>query len=239
VIQQIAETRSSIAIVQADRPITTESAATAKRLLACLTLAGPLFVIVALVQVLTRPGFDITRDAVSLLTLGSLGWIQSGSFILTGALSVAGAVGMHRALRDGTGKRWVPILLTVYGVGLVGGGIFHPDPSSGFPPGTPSSASAVSSWHGALHMIFGSLAFLSLIIICFVLASRFWQDRQRRRALCSLAAGGAGALGVMSGGAPHGTLTLFVGVGLAMIWMAAAAALLLIDRDDRAASAAS
>jgi hypothetical protein len=64
-----------------------------RRLLACSVAAGPLFLAAALIQALTRPGFDLTRDAVSLLSIGSLGWIQIANFLLTGVLFVAAAAG--------------------------------------------------------------------------------------------------------------------------------------------------
>jgi hypothetical protein len=38
-----------------------------RALLACGVVAGPLFVAVALLQVLTRQGFDLTRHRISLL----------------------------------------------------------------------------------------------------------------------------------------------------------------------------
>ena len=195
------------------------SIVTVRRLLFGGAAAGPLFVGVALAQIALRPGFDIVKNAVSLLTLGSLGWVQSLSFFLTGALSIGGAIGMRHALRGGRGHRWVPILLSIYGAGLIGGGIFHPDPASGFPPGTPASASAVSSWHGVLHMVCGSLAFLALTLVCFVLSRRFKAERHTGWTLLSIAAGVVCLLGVLSGGTPGGTLTLFIGVGVAMLWV--------------------
>lgn len=193
------------------------------RLLSCLAVAGPLFVAVAVVQILTRPGFDLTRHALSLLTLGSWGWVQSANFIVTGSLILVGAAGMRRALRDGAGSRWAPILLSICGAGFIGAGLFHPDPTSGFPPGTPAGASAVSSWHGVLHMLCGSLAFLALVILCFVLARRFLQAGQRRWAIGSGLAAAACAIGVMTAGAPGGTVSLFTGVSLALLWVSLAA----------------
>jgi len=195
-----------------------------RRLLSCLVVAGPLFVVVALVQILTRPGFDLTHHAVSLLTLGSWGWVQSANFILTGMLTIAGAVGARSVLRGGPGGRWAPILLSVCGAGFIGGGLFHPDPSNGFPPGTPAGASAVTSWHGILHMVCGSLAFLALIALCFVLAHRFARSGQRRWAIGSRIAGTLCAVGVATAGAPGGTVSLFIGVSIALLWVAATAA---------------
>ncbi|HEX6509727.1 MAG TPA: DUF998 domain-containing protein [Chloroflexota bacterium] len=192
---------------------------TTKKLLSCLLLAGPLFVVVAVIQIFTRPGFDLTRHALSLLTIGSWGWVQSSNFVVTGLLTIAGAMGVRRVLRGGSGGRWAPILLTVCGVGFVGGGLFHPDPSNGFPPGTPAGASAVMSWHGVLHMVCGSLAFLALVALSFVLARSFSRAGQRRWAVSSRIAGSCCAVGIATAGAPGGTVSMFIGVSLALLWV--------------------
>jgi hypothetical protein len=52
-------------------------------------LAGPLYVLVGLLEVLFRRGFDIRRHALSLMSNGSLGWIQIASFICSGVLVIA------------------------------------------------------------------------------------------------------------------------------------------------------
>lgn len=197
----------------------THSART-RRLLACGGVAGPLFVIVVVAQALTRHGFSLTRNAASLLDDGPLGWIQTANFIITGLLLIAAAAGLRRALQDGRGSRWAPRLLMVTGGGLIGGGLFHPDPSTGYPPGTPADASALSSWHGVLHQVCGSAAFLALIVFCIVLARRYRAQGQRPMAVCSLLAGLLCLAGVASGGMPHGTLTLFIGVSVALLWTA-------------------
>ena len=194
--------------------------ASTRALRACGAVAGPLFVAAGLAQALTRPGFNLTRNVLSLLDDGSLGWIQAANFIVTGLLLIAASVALRRAVTTGPGSRWAPRLLAITGIGLVGGGIFHPDPSGGFPPGTPQDASAVSSWHGVLHQVSGSAAFLALIIFCFVAARRYRACGQRTAAACSAAAGGACAAGVATGGAPHGSLTLFTGVCIALLWAA-------------------
>jgi Protein of unknown function (DUF998) len=66
-------------------------------------IAGPFYVVVSLVQALTRDGFDLTRHAWSLLANGELGWVQVANFAVTGAMLVAFAVGLHRALAGGRG----------------------------------------------------------------------------------------------------------------------------------------
>jgi protein-S-isoprenylcysteine O-methyltransferase Ste14 len=177
---------------------------------------------VVVAQALTRTGFDLTRDAASLLDDGRWGWIQAANFILTGLLLMVAATGLRHTLRTGPGHKWIPRLLTIAGVGLAGGGVFHPDPSGGFPPGTPIDASAVATWHGMAHMVSGSAAFLALIAACFVLGRRLVTSGQRRAAACSRIAGALCAVGVVTAGAPHGSLTLFTGVSLALLWVAIA-----------------
>src|SRR5580704_10583194 len=115
-------------------------------------VAGPVFLAASLIQAILRPGFDLAHNAASLLSLGNLGWIQDLNFAIAGALSFAGAIGLRRALRGTSGGTWLPRLFGAVGVGLAAASIFHPDPSGGFPPGTPVAASAISSWHGVLQM---------------------------------------------------------------------------------------
>src|SRR5574341_1550578 len=77
----------------------------ARRLLACGIASGPVFFAVAIAQALTRAGYDIRRNAISQLSLGELGWIQITSFIVTGLLAVACAIGARRALRGQRGGK--------------------------------------------------------------------------------------------------------------------------------------
>jgi hypothetical membrane protein len=193
-------------------------------------IAGPLFIVVALIQVLTRPGFDLTRHPVSMLGIGDLGWIQNVNFLLTGLLTIAFAVGVRRVLRGGPSGRWAPILLTVYGIGFAAASVFHVDPGNGFPPGTPDAMPTTMSWHGTLHMLFGSVAFLTLIATCFVLARRYAAEKRRGMAACSIIAGllfTAGLAQAMSGGR-DGSLTLFVGASIALLWVAVTAVWLML-----------
>ena len=110
-----------------------------KALLVCGVIAGPLYVIVGLGQALTREGFDLTRHALSLLSNGPLGWIQIANFVITGLLVIACAAGMRRARALESSGTWGPVLLSVYGLGLIAAGIFVADPALGGPllPGQP------------------------------------------------------------------------------------------------------
>ena len=143
-------------------------------LLVCGVALGPLFYVVVVLQILTRTGFDISRHPLSLLSLGNTGWIQIANFILTGLLAIACAFGMKRALRSDAGGTWGPLLIGTYGLGMVGAGIFLPDPLPGFPPGALAGIPAQMSEHAMLHGVGFFVAFLSLIAACFVFARRYF-----------------------------------------------------------------
>jgi hypothetical protein len=176
-----------------------------RSLLGYLALAGPFYVVVSLVQALTRHGFELARDEWSLLALGHLGWIQQANLILTGAMIIAGAVGARRAIgRSADAGTWAPRLLAGYGLGLAGAGIFRADAADGFPPGTPGGPAAHVSGHGMLHLLFGSLGFACLIAACFVIARSYHRRADRRGAIASAAVGvvfTAGFAGIATGAA--------------------------------------
>jgi hypothetical protein len=120
---------------------------------------------------LTREGFDMRRHALSVLSNGEFGWVQVANFVVSGALVIAGSVGIRRLLRGQRAGTWGPLLLTIYGIGVVGAGVFRADPANGFPPGV--SATAGISRSGVLHFVFGGIGFYALIAACFVFARRF------------------------------------------------------------------
>ncbi|MEU8260406.1 DUF998 domain-containing protein [Micromonospora sp. NPDC048999] len=156
------------------------------RLLAAGAAAGPLWLGLSFAQVLTRDGFDVSRQPLSLLALGDYGWIQIANFVVSGLLALAGAVGLRRALRGGPAETWGPLLVAVYGVGLVVAGVLRADPSMGWPAGAPEGAPETMSWHSVGHGVGAMLAFGSLTIACLVFARRFQRLRERGWALCSV-----------------------------------------------------
>ena len=217
---------------------TSRDAKLTRVLLLCGVVAGPLYVIVGVIEMLTRPGFDPTRHDLSLMSNGDWGWIHISLLILTGLLTIAGAVGMRRVLRGGRGGTWGPILLGIYGLGLIGAGFFTADPALGFPPGTPANAHAVS-WHGLLHFICGGIGFLGLIAACFVFARRFAARRQRGWAAYCVATGViylAAFAGIAVGSNSVGVITTIVilafsvAVVLGWAWVSAMAVKLLSER---------
>jgi len=165
-----------------------------RALLLCGVAAGPLFAVAATIQVLTREGFDLRRNAASVLSNGDLGWIQVGNYLVTGLLFFAGAVGMRRVMRSGRGGTWGPRLIGAYGLGLAAAGLFRPDPANGFPAGAPPGNPEHPSWHSAVHFTVATLAFLALIAACLVLARGF-ASRQRAGWAASSAVMGLALLG--------------------------------------------
>jgi hypothetical protein len=190
-------------------------------------LAGPVYVLLGLVQMVIRPGFDPTRQDLSLLSNGNLGWIQIGNFLLTGSLVIAAALGMRRVLG---GRAWEPWLLGMYGLGLIGAGIFVADPMNGFPLGTPAGAPVHPTIHGLLHIIVGAFGFVGLIAACFVFARRFLTRQQPEWAVYSLLTGSvflAGFFGIAAGSQQKSpmlqivTLAFTAAVLLAWSWISA------------------
>lgn len=139
-------------------------------------VVGPvLFVIVLFVEGATRPGYSSWRNFGSQLSLSSQGWEQVANFYVCGLLCIAFAFGLRRALRNGRGATWGPILIGVFGLSLISAGIFTTDPALGYPPGVPihNVAFMRESLHSIIHGLSGLTAFASLAAACFVLARRF------------------------------------------------------------------
>lgn len=157
-----------------------------KLLLACGVIGPLLFIIVFLIAGATRPGYNAMRHFVSSLSQGEMGWVQIANFVVCGVLVMCFAAGLRGALWPGKGATWGPILLGVFGLCLIGAGIFVADPLLGYPPGEPETFTR----QGIIHTIMSLIAFASLIVACFVLARRFGGDPAWRGwAIYSIATG--------------------------------------------------
>jgi hypothetical protein len=203
---------------------------TTRALLAAGVAAGPVFLTVAAAQALTRDGYDLSRQPLSLLALGDLGWIQTANFLVSGLLALAAAVGMRRALRGGRAGVWGPALVAAFGVGLIVAGVFGSDPSMGFPAGAPEGAPPTLSWHAALHGVGAMLAFGSLTIACLVFTRRFAGLGQRGWALWSVVA--AVAVIVVMAWPDQSSISVRMAVGSAIIfgWLSAVSGRLITCR---------
>ena len=194
---------------------------TTRTMLRAGAIAGPLYVGVGALEVLLRPGFDLRRHALSLMSNGSYGWVQIVSFILSGVLVIGGAVGLRRAWSGSRGGAAGPLLLALYGLGLIGAGIFRADPMDGFPPGTPAGPPAVISWHGPLHFMSGGIGFLGLIAGCIVLAYRFLRQGERSWAAYSALTGIVfltSFVGIASG-TKGAAVNLYFTAGVVLAWL--------------------
>ena len=140
----------------------------------CGVFAGPLFLLIFLFGILVRPGFDFIHSEPSLMSLGSLGWIQIANSVIAGLLVIAGAVGIRRILGVSKGRIWGPLLLGIFGLGQVGLGVFVFDPIV---------SPARLSFHGTMHLVFGAIGFVALMTACFVFMRTFASLRWTRWAV--------------------------------------------------------
>src|SRR6476646_2986230 len=190
-----------------------------KSLLGYGVIAGPIYVLAVAVQMATRDGVDPTRHAASQLANGDLGWIQIATFLVTGAMTIAAAVGVRRALGPGRLSAWVSGMLGVYCAGLVAAGIFRADPSDGFPPGTPPGMGEVS-WHGLAHFGVAGIAFACLVAACFVLGAWFARAGRGSWAWFSRITGVvfAGSFLTLSSGSGGATAILVFTAAVVLVW---------------------
>ena len=181
-------------------------------------IAGPFYLIFGLILALTRPGFDLTRDALSLLLLGAGGWLQALNLILAGAMTVVAAIGLARTPRW---PRGAALLVGIYGLCLLLSVVFPPDATPDFPP---DGGGGTFSTSGILHVVFGGIGFLSLGSAAIVAVA--WHLRRSvRGAVLSVVAGVVVIVGFIGGGAlsqmPLGVALLWIAVVAGWAWLAA------------------
>ncbi|MFB7374660.1 DUF998 domain-containing protein [Streptomyces sp. NPDC056222] len=184
-------------------------------------VAGPLFLGAGVVQGLSREGFDFTRNAISQLALGDLGWIQTVNFLLVGALLIGGALGLRQALRREPGRTWAPVLVGVFGVSFLAAAALPADAGAGFPVGAPEGVPTMSA-HGAAHMFAGMIGYLALCAAFLVLARPLAARGHRGWALASRLA----PVAVLAGfaGSAASVLAFTTGAGLGLLWLTAVTA---------------
>lgn len=204
------------------------ASAVTRSLLGWGVVAGPFYVVVGLVLALTREGFDPTRHALSLLTLGEHGWIQRACLVLSGLMVAAAACGILRALRTGRGLA-IGMLTWAYGLVLILSAIALPDPGQGFPP---DSGETEPTTHGIFHLVFGGLGFLCLAAAAIAwsrwAASRRASSADSLHARLGLGCGIAVLAGFLAGAALAesrlGVALLWVAVLAGWFWLALACA---------------
>ncbi|MQA95414.1 MAG: DUF998 domain-containing protein [Streptosporangiales bacterium] len=170
-------------------------------------VAGPFYLIFGVILALTRPGFDLTRDALSLLLIGDLGWLQWLNLVLSGLMTIVAAIGL---VRTPEWSHTAAALVGVYGACLVLSAIFPPDATESFPPG---AGGGEFTTQGILHFVFGGVGFVSVGIAAIISGS--WLSRRRTRgAMWPRVAGVVIIVAFIAGGA----LSAFPG-GVGLIWI--------------------
>lgn len=114
-------------------------------------------------------------DPNSLYALGRLGWLWQLGAIATGLGIVALGLGLGRSLAEGRRVRLAVTMFLIAGLAVIGTGVFPSD--------EPVDVETVGfTTTGALHLIFGLVGLLSLIIVAFVLKGVFRRDPRWARA---------------------------------------------------------
>lgn len=154
----------------------------------CGAAAGPLFVLIFLIEGAQRPDYSSIRHPVSSLAYGESGWVQNANFIAAGSLSLVFALGLRHAFRGKGGTRWGPLLVAISALCLIATAFFLTDPFSGYPPGTPGHPLQYSL-HGLLHTAVSTGSFITLTAACFVFAGFFTRENERGWMIYSYASG--------------------------------------------------
>jgi hypothetical membrane protein len=193
-----------------------DRAAITRSLLACGVLVGPFYLATGVIQGFARDGFDFARHALSHLANGSGGWVQTANFVLSGAMVMAAAIGIARAIRPRS--RAVSWALVCFGASMLAGAMFPADAVDGFPPGTPEGFPTTVSTTGLLHFTAGGIGFLSLAVSCVLGGVAMLRRKEPAMAWLSFIAGVAVAVGFFGPMLLPGSA-----VGIAGIWFSVVA----------------
>lgn len=191
-------------------------------LLICGAVGGFGFIAVFMVAGAIRPDYDALYQPISALSLSRGGWVQITNFVVTGLLMLACAVGLRRALSSGHGRTWGPILIGIYGLALIGAGVFVMEPGYGYPVGAPEGVPATTSLHDRVSVIvFASVSAAALVFArCFATQphGRLWATYSFLTGLGVPAFFVAAAAAWLSGGA--GGLFQRLSISVGWVWVA-------------------
>jgi len=128
------------------------------------------FVVQGFLRTDLRSGYNPIAQQISDLTAGPYGWVQQVNFVVFGLLLIAFAVGLHRGVRKA--RPWMigPALVAWNGVELVIAGIF---------PLREDAAGHIYDPLG-VHMVNGTIFFLSIGVVLVVMARQFARDERWR-----------------------------------------------------------
>jgi Protein of unknown function (DUF998) len=116
----------------------------------------------------TQAGYNAFRSDISLLALGTNGWVQTVNFIVFGILIVAFQRGLQRTIAPG--KIWgaIDLLAIACGLGLLSIAVFPTDP--------------IGTWtlRGAVHLGVAAALAVVLPLSCLAMAAQVRRDRAWR-----------------------------------------------------------
>lgn len=161
-----------------------------KWLVICGAIAGLLFTFSWIIQEGFREGYNPIMIPISSLAIGPFGWIQSATFLISGALIILFAYGLWKISKKeykGVSK-WGPILILICGIGLIGAGCFITDPMNSYPEGTPV-VNDNPSFDSVMHQLFSSFLFFGLPITCFIFGNYFAAKKELKWLIYSFLSG--------------------------------------------------
>lgn len=209
------EMKASESTVGCDR-----RAAVTRSMLGWGVIAGPFYLLFGVILALTRPGFDLSRDELSLLLLGDHGWLQWLNLFLSGTMTIVAAIGL---LRTADWSRRAAAAVGLYGVCLMLAAVFPPDATKSFPPG--AGGGSVTT-QGVLHLVFGALGFVS-IGVAAIIANSWLAGRGSPDPRWSKVVGIAIIVAFVAGGAlsthSYGVALIWITVVLTWVWLVAIA----------------
>jgi len=184
--------------------------------------AGPFFLVVSLVQMPLKEGFNPAEHAFSFLSMGSLGVVQQANFIITGLLFAASALAVRAAV-DGRAGAWASTFMVLLGTGKIVAGLFVIDPAFGFPEGAPVGPAPTMSMSSALHGVGFAVSMLSWLLLLAILGRRFHQRGETGWPKACWAFGVALLLvpPLLMGWAAGGTVFLYIVLSSAYLFMTA------------------
>ena len=144
------------------------------RVPAVLAMLGFAFFAVSAVVLPLFSEYGLVEDYISELAIGRHGYVQTAAFFASGLGSLALAFGLRGTTRGVRGSRLGPVLVVLFGVGVVLAGIFPTDAIDAEGQLRSQTAS------GTVHFAAALLAYVVGIAAMLVLSSTFGRDARWR-----------------------------------------------------------
>jgi hypothetical protein len=136
---------------------------------------GAAFLGLTTVQGALRADFDSWHQAVSALSLGPGGWLQSLNLVAFGAVIASTAPVWRRIMAGGRGGTSYPVLTALVGLSFITVGLIPQDPAPGYDPA--GLALQGPTARGLLHLAIAGIAASCSVASLIVMGSRLAGDR--------------------------------------------------------------